>query len=105
MNIEFLLDENLPFALIDFLEQTGYSVNHLKKMGKSGIKNGEIYKIAQQSKSWIITRDADFENYYRFKNYTVEGIILIKLSVTNVRSCNTFEFVRALNFRTKWNLP
>jgi len=57
MMIEFLLDENLPFALIDFLEKKGFRVNHLKKMGKSGIKNGAVYKIAEQSKSWIIVKD------------------------------------------------
>ena len=82
MTIEFLLDENLPFALIDFLEKKNYRVNHLKKMVKSGIKNGEVYKIAEQSKSWIITRDADFESYHKFKSYDVGGIILLKLSVT-----------------------
>jgi predicted nuclease of predicted toxin-antitoxin system len=82
MNIEFLLDENLPYGLIDFLEKRSYNVNHLKKMGKSGIKNGEVYKIAEQNKAWIITRDADFESYHKFKTYDVGGIILFKLSVT-----------------------
>lgn len=80
--IEFLLDENLPYAPIDFLEQKGYGVNHLKKMGKSGIRNGEVYKIAEQSKLWIITRDVDFESYHKFKTYNVGGIILFKLSIT-----------------------
>jgi len=82
MNIEFLLDENLPFALISFLEKRSYRVNHLKKMGKSGIKNGEVYKIAEQKKAWVITRDADFESYHKFKTYDVGGIILFKLSIT-----------------------
>jgi len=50
MSIEFLLDENLPFALVSFLEKRGYQVDHLKKMGKSGIKNGEVYKIAEQNR-------------------------------------------------------
>lgn len=82
MSIEFLLDENLPFELINFLEKRSYRVDHLKKMGKSGIKNGEVYKIAEQNKAWIITRDVDFESYYKFKIYNVGGIILFKLSIT-----------------------
>ena len=85
MIIEFLLDENLPFALIDFLEEKGYRVSHLKTIGKSGIKNGDVYKIAEQNKSWIITRDADFESYYKFKSYDVGGIILFKVSVTRTQ--------------------
>lgn len=67
MSIEFLLDENLPFELISFLENRSYRVDHLKKMGKSGIRNGEIYKIAEQNKAWVVTRDADFESYINLR--------------------------------------
>ena len=66
MNIKFLLDENIPYVLIKLLEKKGFSVAHLKKIGRGGIKNGEVYKLAEESKSWIITRDADFQNYYKF---------------------------------------
>ena len=37
MSIKFLLDENIPYALIEYLEEKGFSVEHLKKMGKEGI--------------------------------------------------------------------
>jgi len=77
--------KNLPFALIDFLEKKGFRVNHLKKMGKSGIKNGAVYEIAEQSKSWIITRDADFESYHKFKSHEVAGVILFKLKITRTQ--------------------
>jgi len=82
MNIKFLLDENIPYVLIKLLEKKGFSVVHLKKIGRGGIKNGEVYKLAEESKAWIITRDADFQNYYKFISYDVGGIILIKLMVT-----------------------
>ena len=81
MNIKFLLDENIPYALIKLLEKKGFSVAHLKKIGKGGIKNGEVYKLAEESKSWIITRDADFQNYYKFISHDIGGIILIKFTV------------------------
>jgi len=42
MSIKFLLDENIPYALIDLLKQRGFDVQHLKKMGKEGIRNGEV---------------------------------------------------------------
>ncbi len=82
MSIGFLLDENIPFALINFLEKRGYSVEHLKKTGRGGIRNGEVYKLAEESKMWIITRDADFQSYYKFVSHDIGGIILIKLTIT-----------------------
>jgi predicted nuclease of predicted toxin-antitoxin system len=83
MSIKFLLDENIPYALIEYLEEKGFSVEHLKKIGKQGIKNGEVYKLAEEGKSWIVTRDADFQNYYKFISHDISGIILIKLKMTN----------------------
>ncbi len=85
MSIEFLLDENMPFALIEFLEGKGFRVNHLKKTGKGGIKNGEVYKIAEEGNLWIITRDADFESYRKFMIYNVGGIIVFKLRKTRTQ--------------------
>ena len=82
MTIKFLLDENIPYALINFLEKKDFAVEHLKKLQMSGIKNGEVYKIAEKRKMWIITRDADFQNYYRFSSYDVGGVIVIKLTLT-----------------------
>ena len=67
MNIKFLLDENIPYVLIKLLEKKGFSVAHVKKIGRGGIKNGEVYKLAEESK---------------FISYDVGGIILIKLMVT-----------------------
>ncbi|MBW1972519.1 MAG: DUF5615 family PIN-like protein [Deltaproteobacteria bacterium] len=67
---------------MDFLEKRGFFVEHLKKMGKGGIKNGEVYKIAEENNMWIITRDADFQNYYKFISHNIKGIILIKLTLT-----------------------
>ena len=69
MRIKFLLDENIPYALIDLLEKKNFTVEHLKKIGKQGIKNGEVYKIAENKKMWIITRDADFQSLHRFHTY------------------------------------
>lgn len=82
MSIKFLLDENIPYALIDLLESRGFTVMHLKKIGKGGIRNGEVSEVAEKNKMWIITRDADFQNIQKFNNYDVSGIILIKLTLT-----------------------
>jgi predicted nuclease of predicted toxin-antitoxin system len=80
MSIKFLLDENIPYALIDLLQERGFDVKHLKKMGKQGIKNGEVYEIAEKETSWIVTRDADFQNLRKFYSFNVAGIVLFKLT-------------------------
>jgi predicted nuclease of predicted toxin-antitoxin system len=77
MPLSFLLDENIPYALIPFLERKGFTVNHVRKLGKAGIRNGEVYTLAEELHSWIITRDKDFLNYVKFASYTVEGVIVI----------------------------
>lgn len=83
MSPKFLLDENIPYALINFLKKRGFLVEHLKKIGKGGIKNGDVYRLAEEKKMWIITRDADFQNYYKFLSHNICGIILLKLTMTN----------------------
>lgn len=78
----FLLDENLPFALMDFLVKKGFSCEHIKKLGQSGIRNGVVYKLAEENKWWLLSRDADFQNMDKFTRYDVAGIIVIKLLKT-----------------------
>ena len=39
--------------------------------------------MAEEGKAWIVTRDADFQNYYKFISHDISGIILIKLKMTN----------------------
>ncbi|MCP4348382.1 MAG: hypothetical protein GY795_23080 [Desulfobacterales bacterium] len=45
----------MPFAMPEFLRNRGYEAEHLKKLEKVGIKNGEVYKFAGMiglSASW-----------------------------------------------------
>jgi predicted nuclease of predicted toxin-antitoxin system len=86
LNIKFILDENIPFAFIELLNQKGYETQHLKKIGKTGIKNGEVYQLAEQEKSWIVTRDADFQNLQKYYAFDVAGIILFKLTNTKTEN-------------------
>ncbi len=80
-----LIDENLPYDLECFFAEKNVPVEHIKKIGKAGIKNGEVYQYAEINKRWIITRDVDFQNYFKFQQYNIGGIILIKTSLTNKR--------------------
>jgi len=86
MNIKFLLDENMPFALVEFIRNKGYEAEHLKKLGKGGIKNGEVYKVAEEKDAWILTRDSDFKSYHKFVTHPIKGIIVLTLSDTRTQN-------------------
>ncbi len=86
MSIKFLLDENMPFALLEFLKNREYEAYHLKKLEKVGIKNGEVYKLAEGMGTWILTRDSDFRSYHKFITHNVRGIIVFMLSDTTTRN-------------------
>ena len=80
--ISVLLDENMPFNLIELFEKVGHITYHVKKLGKTGIKNGEVYKLSLELKAWIITRDSDFENLAKFEQYDPYGVVVIKTNIT-----------------------
>src|SRR5947207_333257 len=73
----FLLDENMPFDLIDALTRKDHTIYHVKKVGKTGIINGEVYKLAIELDAWLITRDKDFRSLEKFYRYNIAGIILL----------------------------
>jgi len=75
MSTKFMLDENIPYALIDLLERRGFSVQHLKKIGKQGIKNGEVYEIAERENMWIVTRDQWPGADLKIKSARREGVL------------------------------
>ncbi|ETR69432.1 MAG: hypothetical protein OMM_09597 [Candidatus Magnetoglobus multicellularis str. Araruama] len=86
MNTRFLLDENMPFTLLELLRNRGYEADHLKKLEKVGIKNGEVYKVAEQQGSWILTRDSDFRSYHKFVMHNIRGVIVFALTDTTTRN-------------------
>jgi predicted nuclease of predicted toxin-antitoxin system len=92
MNIKFLLDENMPFALIEFLRNKGYETEHIKQLGQGGIRNGEVYQVALEKDAWILTRDSDFKSYHKFVIHPIKGIIVITLSDT--RTQNILNYVQ-----------
>ena len=82
MKPRFLLDENIPFALIGFLEGKGYGVKHIKKIGKAGIRNGEVIQLAHAESAWLVTRDQGFQHHYRTPGYPIIGIIILNMEIS-----------------------
>jgi predicted nuclease of predicted toxin-antitoxin system len=84
-SVSFLLDENIPYSLIAYLEKKGYTAYHVRKLGKVGIRNGEVYELAVSLSAWIVTRDKDFRNLVKFLTYDVPGIIVIESEIELTR--------------------
>jgi len=82
--MKFLLDENMPYDLIPVFERAGHHAFHIKKLGKTGIKNGEVYSLAASLDAWIITRDIDFISEVKFNFYKPFGIIYFGMRDTTV---------------------
>src|SRR5947209_7961566 len=78
MEISFLLDENIPYTLLTFLLRENHRAFHVRKLGKAGIRNGEVYTLAGELKTWIVTRDKDFRNLSKFLTYDFPGVIFIE---------------------------
>jgi predicted nuclease of predicted toxin-antitoxin system len=92
-NVAFLLDENIPYSLIAFLEKRGFKADHVRKLGKAGIRNGEVYQLACELRAWIVTRDKDFRSYTKFISYDVPGVIVIESEseLTRQQVVNVFD--------------
>ena len=72
--MKFLLDENVHQGFCSFLRGLGHEVI----LSPKGVKNGEVFKLAQQQECILLTRDADFTAEH-YKNKLHLGIILLRV--------------------------
>ncbi|MBI1870052.1 MAG: DUF5615 family PIN-like protein [Chlamydiae bacterium] len=73
------LDENLPFRLVQMLEDLGHSADTVPQEGLSGKDDLEVWKEAQRVGAFFITQDLDFSDERRFSPGTHFGILLLRL--------------------------
>lgn len=58
--MNFLLDENVPRSLKQFLQKKGHSILLLDELNMRGAVNGEVAKLSIEKNAIIITFDSDF---------------------------------------------
>jgi len=73
------LDENLPFRLVDILNQMGHETDTVPQEGLSGQDDTRVWKAAQANGSFLITQDLDFSDIGRFRPGTHYGLLLVRL--------------------------
>jgi len=73
--LKFLLDENVPRKVKEFLESMGYVAEYSTK----GLKNSELASIAISGKYVLVTRDSDFTNTILYPPGQFHGIIVLRV--------------------------
>jgi len=73
------LDENIPFKLVDILNQMGYEADSVPQEGLSGQNDELIWKTAQEANRFLITQDLDFSDIRQFAPGTHYGLLLVRL--------------------------
>jgi len=73
--LRFLLDENIPKRVKDFLESSGYAVEYSPK----GLKNRELASLAISRGCILVTRDKDFANTSPYPPNRFHGIIVLDI--------------------------
>jgi predicted nuclease of predicted toxin-antitoxin system len=87
----FLFDENVPYKFVqglDYIEQSNKSpikatISHPKFIGKEGVPDEEIIKIAGDNKAIIISFDKDFKHiksYYPLYRQHKVGVVFLNLT-------------------------
>jgi predicted nuclease of predicted toxin-antitoxin system len=58
--VKFLVDANLPPALVEWLTSEGYEAQHVAGLGLENAPDRAIWPYAQASSACIVTKDEDF---------------------------------------------
>jgi len=77
----FLVDENLPQSLADWLEAAGHDAQHVCEAGLHGHPDAAVYAYAQEHGQIIITSDVGLGNVRQYPP-PHRGIVLVRLPDT-----------------------
>jgi predicted nuclease of predicted toxin-antitoxin system len=91
-------DECLYLMTTMFLRKQGHDILTIQEAGFSGVKNGEVAKLANKEKRILITRDMHFCNILKFPPENNNGIIVLKIRPDNTSLVHN----NLLNFLKKY---
>lgn len=74
-SLRFLLDENVPVEVKEFLESKGFQAEY----GPKGVNNSEVASLAKEKKRVLLTRDTDFLNTDLFPPREYSGIVVFRI--------------------------
>lgn len=77
--IKFLIDENIPPAIVEFLGAKGFDVLYARECELSGKGDSEIIALARAHGRVLVTFDSHFANVLLYPLNSHHGIIRIRI--------------------------
>ena len=74
----FLVDECVSSQTIQLIKSLGFPVESLQELGKCGIKDEDVLRLAQERKYTLITYDRGFGDITGYRPHSRSGIIVIR---------------------------
>ncbi|MBI4042820.1 MAG: DUF5615 family PIN-like protein [Deltaproteobacteria bacterium] len=94
--MRFLVDENLPFSLAQYLRKEGYEVLDASRGGfPRGTSDEDLWKLAARKKCILLTKDLDFPLPQIYPHPL--GLVLIRVPDTFSAQQVTSLFARSLD--------
>jgi len=90
--MRFVIDANLPRAVIAVLQKRGHQIEFARDIGLAAAPDEQIAAHTLQSGAALVTRDLDFADVRRYPPEKYLGIVVLRLPDTAVAQ----EIVRVL---------
>lgn len=62
--MKFLIDQQLPPLLAEWLRQEGFEASHVRELGLSTASDAAIWKAAIRMDAVVVTKDEDFIRFH-----------------------------------------
>lgn len=76
--MKWLVDENIPSTVVEFLKNQKIDVKVLDELTKSRLNDIEIAELAEKEKRVILTLDLDFGYIHYFEKRGLVNIVIIR---------------------------
>jgi predicted nuclease of predicted toxin-antitoxin system len=74
----FLVDECVSSRTVQLIKSLGFPVESLQELGKYGIKDKDVLRLALERKCTLVTYDRGFGDITGHRPYPHSGIIIIR---------------------------
>ena len=95
--MRFLIDENLPFSLVQLLQSSGHDIVDVAASPVRGASDEQLWKLAAREQRVLITKDLDFP-FPHIRPYP-PGLILIRVPDTFTGDQITKLFSKSLRLK------
>ena len=76
--MNFLIDENLPSSLVDYLRIKGHTALHVQDAGLAASADSTILRSALENHAVVVTHDGDFPQMLALSRASGPSVILLR---------------------------